>query len=188
MRRISALLMMLLTACFCGCQSEESTLRPAIEFRADLVQAGGCNFSAEVEADFGDTTEQFSLYCEAQQDSMDITVTAPETLEGITAHITGDGGRITYEGMSAEFGLLANGNVSPAAAPAITAACWQREYISAAGQEDDGLYRVTYEKDYDEKRLIVDTWFKNDLPIYAEVCYNNQRILKLTITDFALNG
>ena len=119
---------------------------------------------------------------------MDITVTAPETLEGITAHVTGDGGKITYEGMSAEFGLLANGNVSPAAAPAITAACWQREYISAAGQEDDGLYRVTYEKDYDEKRLIVDTWFKNDLPIYAEVCYNNQRILKLTITDFALNG
>lgn len=188
MRRISALLMMLLTVCFCGCQSEESTLRPAIEFRADLVQAGGCSFSAEVEADFGDTTEQFSLYCEAQQDCMDITVTAPETMEGITAHITENGGKITYEGMSAEFGLLANGNVSPAAAPAITAACWQNEYISAAGQEDDALYRATYEKNFDEKRLIVDSWFKNDLPIYAEVCYNNQRILKLTITDFVLNG
>ena len=188
MRRISALLMMLLTVCFCGCQSEESTLRPAIEFRADLVQAGGCSFSAEVEADFGDMTEQFSLYCEAQQNCMDITVTAPETMEGINAHITENGGKITYDGMSAEFGLLANGNVSPAAAPAITAACWQNEYISAAGQEDDALYRATYEKNFDEKRLIVDTWFKNDLPIYAEVCYNNQRILKLTITDFVLNG
>ena len=79
--------------------------------------------------------------------------------------------------------LLANGEVTPAAAPALTALCWSAEYISAAGYEDE-LYRVTYEKGFDEKTLLVDTWFKNEVPIYAEVCYNEQRILRLTITDF----
>ena len=60
-----------------------------------------------------------------------------------------------------------------------------RQYISSAGQEEE-RYRVTYERDFDEKKLFVDTWFENAVPICAEVCYNGQRILKLQITDFTL--
>ena len=49
-----------------------------------------------------------------------------------------------------------------------------------------GRFRATYEKDYEEKMLKVDTWFENGIPIYAEVCYNGQRILNLTISEFSL--
>ena len=58
--------------------------------------------------------------------------------------------------------------------------------MAAAGTDETG-YRATYEKDFDEKRLVVDTWFENGIPIYAEVCYNNRRILKLKLSDFKLN-
>ena len=115
-----------------------------------------------------------------------LTLLAPETIAGIAATVSDSGGKITYDGMSAEFGLLANGTVVPAAAPALTAECWASEYIAAAGYEE-ALCRVTYEKGFDEKTLLVDTWFENEVPIYAEVCYNNQRILRLTITDFKFN-
>ena len=161
-------------------------LEPAIEFRAALLQAGGCSFRAEIEADFGDTVECFTVDCAFTTDgTARLTLIEPETLAGITATVTNGGGKITYDGMAVDFGLLANGNVIPAAAPALTALSWSGEYISAAGWEDD-VYRVTYEKDFDEKRLQIETYFKNDLPILAEVCYNNQRILKLTISDYSL--
>ena len=43
------------------------------------------------------------------------------------------------------------------------------------------------QKDFDEKRLVTDTWFENGVPICAEVCYNGQRILKILISSFTLN-
>ena len=177
----------MLCALLCGCASEESILQPAIEFRAALLQAGGCSFRAAIEADFGDRVEVFTVDCDLDEDgTARLTLIEPESLAGITCSVTDGGGKITYDGMSVDFGLLANGNVIPAAAPALTALCWREEYISAAGTEQDA-YRVTYEKDFEEKRLQIDTYFKNDLPFFAEVCYNNQRILKLEISDYSLH-
>lgn len=171
-----------------GCGSEESSVSPAIEFRAALVQAGGCGFEAQIEADFSDSIQRFTVSCAATTDgTTSLTILEPETLAGITATVTEQGGSVTYDGMAAEFGLLANGELAPAAAPALAVLCWTSEYIASAGYEEE-LYRVTYEKGFDEKLLLVDTWFKNAIPICAEVCYNNQRILKLTISDFEYNN
>lgn len=162
-------------------------LSPAIKFRAALVQAGGCAFHAEVTAESGETVDLFAMDCQADSDGTTRWVmTAPETIAGVTATVTDGGGTITYDGMAVEFGLLANGNVIPAAAPTLAATCWTGEYIAAAGDED-GRYRVTYEKNFDEKRLVLDTWFENGVPICTEVCYNHQRILKLTISEFSMN-
>lgn len=170
-----------------ACASEEELLSPAIEFRTELVQAGGCSFTADVTADFTDSIQAFSLDCTSDDaDRVYMTVTAPETLAGITATATQDGGQITYDGMAMDFGLLANGNVIPAAAPAIIHTCWTGEYISSAGQEGE-LYRVTFEKDFDEKKLIVDTWFEKSIPICAEICYNGERIIKIAISNFSFN-
>lgn len=170
-----------------GCGGETSPVQEAVEFRAALVQAGGCTFRAEVTAEFSDSVEYFTLDCQGKGDgTTDLTVVAPETIAGITATVSDRGGTVTYDGMAMDFGLLANGNVIPAAAPAIVFCCWTEEYIAAAGQEEAG-YRVSYEKNFDEKRLNVDTWFENGIPIYAEVCYNGARILKLTISDFRMN-
>lgn len=185
MRRVIAVLAMCL---FCvACAAEDKYISPALEFRTALIQAKGCSFVAEVTADFGKTVQIFTMDCESDaQDAFYLTVLEPETLKGITATVKESGGQITYDGLAMDFGLLANGNVIPAAAPAIVAACWTDEYISAAGEQGEE-YRVTYEKNFDENRLIVDTWFKKGVPICAEICYNNQRIIKITIRDFSFN-
>jgi len=180
---IAFLLCLLCTAC----ASEEEVLSPAIDFRAEVVQNGGCSFVAQVEADFGQTVQMFTLQCQTNEnDELRFSVLAPETLAGISATVTEGGGTITYDGMAMDFGLLANGNVIPAAAPAIVSSCWTNAYIASAGNENS-LYRATYEKNYDEKKLIVETWFEKGLPISAEICYNNERVIKITISDFSLN-
>ncbi len=185
MRRLIAAIFICLICS--ACSGEEKNVSPAVQFRTDLIEAKGCSFTAEVTADFGQTVQMFSMDCTTDgNDVLYLTVTAPETLSGITATVDQDGGRITYDGMAMDFGLLANGNVIPAAAPAIIAGCWTKEYISSAGQEEN-LYRVTYQKDFDEKMLIVDTWYEKNVPIYAEICYNDKNIIKLTITNFSFN-
>lgn len=187
MRRGIAVLMMLLLLLFCGCKSTENDLQEAIDFRASLVQAGGCSFRAEITADFDDYVEMFTVDCDCDADGTTrLTIVSPENLQGITATVTDRGGTITFDGLSVDFGLLADGNVIPAAAPAIAVTCWSSEYIAAAGTEGE-LYRVTYEKDFERKRVNVDTCFKNGLPISSEVCYNNQNILKIAISEFNLN-
>ena len=178
--------MMLLLLLFCGCKSTENNLQEAIDFRASLVQAGGCSFRAEITADFDDYVELFTVDCECDADGTTrLTIDSPENLQGITATVTDRGGTITFHGLSVDFGLLADGNVIPAAAPAIAVVCWSSEYIASAGTEED-LYRVTYEKDFEQKRIRVDTCLKNGLPIYSEICYNNQNILKIMISEFHL--
>lgn len=184
MRRVLCvvLLCVLLMAC-----SAEGELAPAVEFRSKLVSSGGASFSAEVLADFGETVQSFCMDCQCDAvGNLTFTVTSPETLSGIMGTVTDSGGKITYDGMAMDFGLLANGNVIPAAAPTIVCACWIDAYISSTGEENGG-YRVTYEKDFEEKAITVDTWFEKNIPICAEVCYNNSRILSITIRDFSFS-
>lgn len=180
-------LCVILICLICTACSSEAELSPAIDFRSELVSSGGASFSAEVLADFGQTVQTFCMDCRSDGvGKLTFTVTAPETLSGITGTVTDSGGTITYDGMAMDFGLLANGNVIPAAAPAIVCACWIDAYISSTGQEGDGC-RVTYEKDFEEKALTVDTWFEKNIPICAEVCYNDKRILSITFDDFSFS-
>lgn len=186
MRRATAALMTTLLLLLCGCAGVKPKLDEAMEFRSALLLAETCSFTAEVTADFGQSVEEFTLACQADDaGDLDLCVLAPESIAEISARVTQEGGKVTYEGMQLEFGLMANDNVAPIAAPALAFAAWRGAYIVSAGTDEDG-YRVTYQKDYDNKALIVDTWYKNKVPICAEVCYNNRRILKLTISDFIL--
>ena len=116
-----------------------------------------------------------------------LTVAAPETLAGITAAVDETGGTVTYDGLMMDFGLLANGRLAPAAGPAVVAYCWSSAYLAAGGEEDGPVPARPMRKDYEEKNaqgghLVL----KNGIPIYAEVCYNGQRILNLTISEFSL--
>lgn len=182
MRRLTVLLLLPIALLFSACGRENGALSEAVAFRAALLETGGCTFQAEVSADFGETVREFTLLCRAEADgTTDFTVLAPQSVEGITATVTQQGGQITYDGMAMAFGLLADGNVIPAAAPALAVNCWLSAYIVSA-DEGETVYRM----EYDEKALTVTTHFENSVPFFAEVCYNQQRILKITISDFSL--
>lgn len=188
MRRGLVVLLLGLSLLCVGCQTGDSTMQEAVAFRAALVQADGGSFRAEVTAEFDQRTETFLLDCAGSvaDATLELCVLAPETIADIQAKVTDSGASIVFDAMAVDFGLLANGQVSPVAAPALVFHCWHSGYISAAGTED-GLHRVSYEDFFDEMSLNVDTWFENGIPIYAEVCYNGARILKLTLTHFTLH-
>lgn len=157
-----------------------------MDFRAQLLQAGCCRFSAELTACEEAEAYEFGVECICCTDgTAELTLTAPQTLAGIKANCGAGGGELVFDGMAVGFSDLAGGRVSPVSAPALLVSCWAESYIRSVGEED-GLCRVTYEHGYDEAKLIVDCWFnEKNVPIFAEICYNGETVLKTEISDFS---
>ena len=184
MRKICLFVVLLMLT---GCASEDKTLQPALLFRAELLNAGQCAFTAEVTADYGDLVYEFTMDCTAASDgTTQIAVTKPESIAGITAAVTN--GTVTFEGMSLDFGAMAEGRLTPLAAPAMAVESWRSSYIASAGKTDDG-YRVSFEDGFQDEKLTVDTWFSTDgQPIYTELQNDGKCLIKMNILNFKTEG
>ena len=162
-------------------------MQRALDFRTALLQSGGCAFTAEVTADYGEQVYRFTMDCTWSPDGgAALTLTAPQTLEGIRAEVSADGARVAYEDTEVGFAELAGGRVSPMRLPYLLAESWYRGYISACGWED-GVLRATYLLGYDEDEITVDTWLDaSGLPVRAAVSYQGQTLLKAELHHFSL--
>ena len=167
-----------------GCAGADKTMQPALDLRAALLDAGGCTFTADVTADFGETTCSFTANCTYTPEKTRVEICSPDVLAGIAATITDDGASIEFDGVVLELGQLAGGNLAPLAAPHILAACWAGEYIRSAGHEADGT-RVTYLRGYEEEELTVETLLLDDgVPSSADISYGGTAAVSAAITDF----
>lgn len=190
MGKMRGLLVLPALALLLGCAAgEQGEMSQALEFRARLQGAGGCAFVGEITADYGDEVYAFTAACTTEEDgSLAFCVTEPETIAGITGTVDGQGGTLTFDGAALAFDLLADGKVSPATAPYVMAESWRTGYITSAGADGAGL-RMTVDTSFEENPLTVDTWLdaEKKIPVFAEVCYNGQRILTVTISEFQYN-
>ena len=83
------------------------------------------------------------------------------------------------------FSALADGQLSPVAAPYTVAQSWCTGYIRTCGL-DEGYLVMSVDTTFDDNPLTVETWLDREkgIPLFAEICYNDRRILSVTITDF----
>ena len=171
-----------------GCSAtEENRMDEALAFRAGLQGAGGCTFAGEITADYGDQVYTCAVTCTTDgEGNLTFCLTAPETIAGITGTVSAGGGALTFDGTALAFSPLADGMVSPVAAPYVVAESWRQGYITAAGPAEDGL-RLTVDTVWADSALTVDTWLEKNIPVFAEVCYNGQRILTIRISEFQYN-
>lgn len=172
-----------------GCQSPGAeTAQKALDFRTGLLEAGGCGFTAAIEADFGDRVYNFTVACDYDAGGgAEITVLEPEEIAGIQARVSGDGVTVTFDTAELDFGQLANGNVSPVAASWLLGQCWTGAYVDRSGPDGD-LARITYLDGYRDKELTVDTWLDGGTPVHAEIAYDGVRRLTLDLTDFQMKS
>ncbi len=183
MRRLTLLL---LSLCFLtACKGEESILSRANVFRSELLSHESCSFVAKIQADSGQEIHDFTLSCIGDaQGGITLQVLEPETIAGICATVDGSSGKLSYEGLSLGFPLMAQGQISPVSAPAVLLECWRECFILSAG-EQESLYRASYEKKMLNDVLLVDTYFENGIPISADLWYNKSKILHMDILDFS---
>lgn len=170
-----------------GCKAGGTdAMDQALSFRTKLQGASGCSFRSQISADYGDEVYTFTLSCTADgEGNLSFQVVTPETLSGISGSIHKDTGKVTFDGTQLAFGPLADGQLGPVSAPYVLLRSWRTGYITACGPDGTDL-RMTVEASFEENPITADTWLDGEkgVPIFGEICYNGQRILTVTITDF----
>lgn len=183
MKRLAVLL--ILAWLLCGCRQTE--LEQGMALRGKLLQAEECTFDAKVTADYGDKLYEFSMACKADKDGVvTFTVTEPETISGITGKVNKSGGAITFDDTVLEFGLMAEGRLSPVSAPWLLIKTLRSGYLKSAGRED-GVTRLTLDDSFQEDALMVDVWMGEDgLPTRGEILSDGRRILTVEVENLQI--
>jgi len=182
-------------ACFCavlvltGCAaSDRGEMNRVLALRGKLLKAAAWGFQAEMTADFGEKTVSFSMNCTADdKGNVAFTVAAPETISGITGEISAQGGKLTFDGTALDFGLLADGRLSPVSGSWVLTQALRGGSITGVG-ERDGRLVLNVNDSYADDALTLDvTLDGNDLPAQAEIFCQGKRILSMTLKNVEIS-
>ena len=138
---VCVLMIILLTGCGAAEGSEAEEL--ALTIRGEYLAIDSCAVQAAITADYGQRVYQYEMAAAVNGDETVLTLSAPETVAGLTARITGEDGLLEFDGVSVETGPLDGQGLTPVSAlPALLEAA-RSGYITACALEEDGaLLRV----------------------------------------------
>ena len=120
---------------------------------------------------------------DAQGDFL-FTVTAPETIAGISGEVSRSGGLLTFDDQAVAFPLMADGHITPVTAPWVFINTLKGGYLRACDPSEDSL-RLIIDDSYEEEALQLDIWLDaKDIPIGAEILWNGRRIMSLEVSNF----
>lgn len=182
------LTILILIVMLSGCELQNQDLDRMMSFRASLLSGMGCQFEAEVIADYQDELYNFTLECRCDEEgSLHFAVKEPERISGISGWINRAGGKLTFNDEKAlAFETIADGQLTPVTAPWVLIKTLRSGYVKACGQEED-LLRVSIDDTYQDDALRLDVWFNADnKPEHAEILWKDRRILSLNVTNFEI--
>lgn len=169
-----------------GC-SGKSGLERGLALRSRLLSGNGCEFRANITADYGDELYTFSMFCKADNaGEMTFSVLTPESIAGITGTVSATGGKLTFDEQALVFPVLADGMISPVSAPWFFVTALRSGYLRACEENNDG-YHLIINDSYAQDAVQVDLYTDaNSTPIRAELLWQGMRILTVTIEDYTV--
>lgn len=129
---------LVLAALLAGCgpsAKEDDAL--ALQLRSDFLSREGYSGTMEVTADYDQRVYTYTVdFVSQKQEGLTMTLRAPESLAGLTAHIAGGQTQLEFDGVQLETGPLNQEGLSPMdALPALMTAM-ESGYISDVGEEN----------------------------------------------------
>ena len=135
--------MMILLLAGCGKAGGNEAEELALTIRGEYLAVEHCAAQASVTADYGQRVYEYEMAVSVDGEETVLTLSAPETVAGLTARITGEDSFLEFDGLSVETGPLDSSGLAPVSAlPALLEAA-RSGYITACALEEDGaLLRV----------------------------------------------
>ena len=130
-------LLLALSACGGGAEGSQAE-QLALELRGAYLALEGCTASIEVTADYGQRVYQFEMDAQVQGEDAVLTLTAPETVAGLTARWAGEAGTLEYDGVAVETGSLDPEGLDPVSAFPVLLEAARSGYLTACALEEDG--------------------------------------------------
>ena len=184
MKRVLAILMVI--PILAGCKYAGTSMASAMAFRNKISSNRECSFQTEITADYGDKSYSFSMECKVGQDNtVAFTVTAPDSIQGITGAISDTDGRLTFDDNVLLFEPIAEGILSPVSAPWFLLQGVQSGYIEACSNTNNG-YIIHIQDNYIDKHVNYSVWMnQQNIPVQAEIIWEGMRIMSMKIEGFA---
>ena len=133
----------------------------------------------------GGFTEQLLLHFRGVYEKMPPLPVCGRQLRAYYAWDSGTG-NLTFDDVVLSFALLADGQLTPVSMPWVVVNALRSGYIVSAGKEGDHT-RLTVKDTYAADALRVDLWLDDaDIPVQAEVAWQDRRILTMEIQNFTL--
>ena len=182
MKRISCLMILLFL--LTGCSSDDS-LDKAMDLREKMTKSR-CSFDSKITADYGNTQQNFSMYCQTDAEgNLIFSVVEPESIAGISGIISESGAKLTFDGKAVAFPLLAEGQLSPISGPWLLIKALRGGYLSSCCMEDN-LYHLSIDDSYEAQSMRLEIWFDDDGSVtYAEIFWKDRMLLSMNIEKFA---
>ena len=138
---LCALMMTLLAGCGKAAVSEAEEL--ALTIRGEYLAMDSCAVRASVTADYGQRVYRYELTAAVNGEETILTLSAPETVAGLTAHVTGKDSRLEFDGVCVETGPMDDSGLTPVSAlPALLETARSGYIVTCALEEDGTLLRV----------------------------------------------
>ncbi len=115
----------------------------ALAIREEYLGKTACQCQADVTADYGQRVYQYGMEAAVNGEETVLTLSAPETVAGLTARLKAGESALEYDGLSVETGPLNDDGLTPVSAvPALLEAAKSGYIRSCALEEDGALLRV----------------------------------------------
>ncbi len=159
---------------------------------AEIQRQYGLIATAQMEAEvtFHNRGEErcFTLLCDYTPEKSTVTVTAPETVAGITATVTGEEMTLQYDGESFSVGDV--GAVNPVAALPQLLRALAEGYLLEEGRESIEYipcYRLVLDTDFGAAAAVCTVWIDQEtlLPRYAEFAVDGETVLDVNMLSFS---
>ena len=175
---LTALMMTLLLT---GCAGKEETRQFEI-WRETVAGAEEITFSARITAELEDTAAVYGGRVRATPTQTAVTVTLPETIQGVTFRISGTGRTLEYDGLLLEL-TPERDDLSPAAAPEVLLRAIREGSVLYTGREGE---RLTAALEAPGGETVTLWRTQEDIPVYAEIGRDNTTELKLQISEWKI--
>ena len=184
MKRFWILPLCLLVLCS-GCGSKGNG---AADIQAQYARVAAAQMEAEVTFHTGQEDRSFTLRCDYTPERSTVTVTAPETVAGITATVSGDGLTIGYDGAVLSAG--SGGLPGPVNALPYLLRALGSGYLLEEGREtleDTDCYRLTLDTTAAGTAVTCTAWVDAEtlLPRYAEFSADGTVLVSVKLLSFS---
>ena len=137
-KRLICVLMTTLLLAGCGGGGGNKAEELALSIRGEYLAMESCAVQASVTADYGQRVYEYEMAVSVNREETVLTLSAPETVAGLTAQLTGEENLLEFDGVSVETGPLDGDGLTPVSAvPALLEAA-RSGYITACGLEGEG--------------------------------------------------
>ena len=117
MRRLLFCVPMIILLSACSGTAEISQAEQlALVIRGEYLEAESCLTQVSLTADYGQRVYQYELEASVTPEETTLTLTAPETVSGVVAHLQDGESALEYDGMWVDTGPLDNQGLTPVSA------------------------------------------------------------------------